>query len=445
MDKLKKYLKWCATFLTLLLIAGCNNEEQPDAGDNETTVNESTEWLEGGWSGAIEVPGQPLHIEVAFASDESLTGTISIPVQGLESYPLSDIQFEGDEISFIMALPNEDVMFDGEVIEDSISGTFTQSGQSFPFELGRGEESDQSSKEEEEFLTIEIGEDTLYGSLVLPEEGDGYPVALIIPGSGPTDRNGNSPNLPGENNSLKLMAEALAENGIASLRYDKRGAGKNAQAVTSEEDMDFDQFVKDAEQWITLLEEDDRFTNIVVLGHSQGSLEGMIASADTSVDAFISVAGAGRPIDEVLLEQLESLSNELYRESQAILESLKQGDTVEEVNEQLLSVFRPSVQPFMISWMNYDPVEQIQKLDTPALIINGTHDIQVPEEDAEKLAEAKSGSELLLIEGMNHVLKDAPADEEENMKTYSDPTLPLADGLMPEILTFLKDNHLLDE
>src|SRR5699024_111551 len=235
-----------------------------------------------------------------------------------------------------------------------------------------------------------------------------------------------------------MVAEILAENGIASVRYDKRGAGKNKDAITAEEDMRFDQFIDDALHWVDLLSADEQFTGIGIIGHSQGSLVGMVAAQDDKVDTFGSVAGAGSPIDEVMLQQLKGHHpDNLLAETKEILKELKKGGQVENVSQALQSEFRPSVQPFLSSWMEYDPADEIQKLDIPTLIINGTRDLQVTKEEADKLHAAKSDAELLIVDKMNHVLKEAPEDKGKNMETYWDPDLPLADGLMDGMLDFL--------
>jgi hypothetical protein len=399
------------------------------------------ETLTGEWNGSIEIPNQPLPIIIEFDHEEELTGTISIPVQGLQNYPLSTLKLENNELLFTMEMQGDYITFDGEVDEETISGTFTQHGQSFPFQLQKG---DAVVEEEEEgdFLQVETEHGTLYGELEAPE-GDGpFPVVVIIPGSGPTDRDGNSPGLPGKNDSLKLLAEGLADNGIASLRYDKRGAGKNMQALVAEEEMRFDQFVEDAVSWVELLNEDDSYTNVGIIGHSQGSLTGTLAAQESEVDAFVSIAGAGNSIDEVLYNQLsEELNGELLNESEHILEQLKEGNEVENVSQELHSVFRPSVQAFTSSWMQYDPADEIAKLDTPTLIVNGDNDLQVSVEEAELLSEAKPEAELLLIESMNHILKEAPEDREGNLQTYGDADLPLADGLMDGIIAFFAENQ----
>jgi pimeloyl-ACP methyl ester carboxylesterase len=393
----------------------------------------------GNWKGSINLPGTDLEIIITFKQEGQLSGAISIPLQNLSDFPLANIEMNDKNISFNMPIPNQQMVFEGTVEGDQIKGTFTQQGHSFPFQLDKAEISPQeSSKEEELFMSIETEEGTLYGSIVLPDEVTPCPVVLIIPGSGPTDRDGNSHLLPGKNNSLKMLATALAEHGIASLRYDKRGAGKNFGAVTPEIDTRFELFINDATQWITTLKNDPRFTKVGVIGHSEGSLVGMVAAKLGGADSYVSLEGAGRPIDQVLREQIKGLPADLDQQVDMILADLRDGKTNDHIDEKLVSLFRPSAQPYLISWMKYDPAEEIAKLEIPVLIINGTHDIQVPVTDAERMKAAKNDAGLLIVENMNHVLKEAPEGVQENIKTYSDPSLPLAQGLIEGLINFYK-------
>ncbi|MDN4527682.1 alpha/beta hydrolase family protein [Fictibacillus fluitans] len=428
-------------FLIMLIFStvGCNKEMKTD-GQNASNQNPS---IEGNWKGEIKIPNQPLEILVEFKNEK--TGAISIPAQGVEDFSLADIKKDGKDVSFSMPLPGQSIKFKGELKDKTMSGTFTQQGQHFPFHLEKTNKR-ESKADQENFLSVETPTGKLYGSLLTPDGGTKYPVALIIPGSGPTDRNGNSPALGGKNNSLKMLAEALKKHGIASVRYDKRGAGKNAQAVIPQKDMRFGQNVDDAKKWLDKLKQDERFSKVVVIGHSEGSLVGMLAAEKNNADAFISLAGAGHSIDQVLKQQLKaSLPQDQYHKSESILGQLKQGETVNDVPGSLKSVFNPSVQPYYISWMKYDPAKEIRKLNLPALIINGKHDIQVPASEAETLKKAKPEAELLLVDKMNHVLKEAPAEREANLKTYTDPSLPLADGLESGMVEFLQKHNFKSE
>lgn len=281
---------------------------------------------------------------------------------------------------------------------------------------------------------------TLHGTLLVPPRGDArVPVALLIAGSGPTDRDGNSKGLPGRNDSLRMLAETLAANGIASIRYDKRGIGASAAAGTSEADLRFDHLVADAAGWIRQLRKDPRFSTVTVIGHSEGSLIGMLAARDASADRFVSVAGAGRSAPAILREQLKpQLPKELWDESERILGRLLAGQTVADVPPMLAMLYRPSVQPYLISWFAHDPAKAIAQLAVPVLIVQGTTDIQATRADAEALRLAAKKGELALIAGMNHVLKKVDEDRGRQLASYSDPSLPLHPDLGPRVAAFIR-------
>lgn len=274
------------------------------------------------------------------------------------------------------------------------------------------------------------------GTLLIPDRENKVPLVLIIAGSGPTDRDGNNPVM--KNNSLKMLAEGLAENGIASLRYDKRGVGESKDAGLSESELRFEHYVQDAKAWVDYLSKDSRFSEIVILGHSEGSLIGMIATQNPDVTKFISLAGVGTPAGEIIREQLKPQPPFVLEQSLPILEKLEKGETVDEVPPMLFSLFRPSVQPYLVSWFRYDPRQELAKLNKPILIIQGTTDLQVGVDDAEKLANANERAELRIIEEMNHILKEAESDRTKNIATYSMPELPLQSDLLESILKFLR-------
>ncbi|PWH86852.1 alpha/beta hydrolase [Brumimicrobium oceani] len=274
----------------------------------------------------------------------------------------------------------------------------------------------------------------LYGSLIHSGSKKNSPVVLIIPGSGPTDRNGNSQ--ISQTNSYKLLAEGLAEKGISSLRYDKLLVGESKGKI-SEEDLLFEHNVDFATAWLNFLTTKG-YQNIVVLGHSEGSLIGILAAQKNVIAKFISLAGTGRSIDEVLTDQLSGQSHPLQPEIKRLFKQLKQGKKVEKVSPELAGLFRPSVQPYLISWMKYSPKVEIGVLDIPILIIHGSTDIQVSERDAHMQQGGNAQAELVIIEGMNHILKVAPEDLEENTKTYYNPKLPLHPELIPAIVKFIE-------
>lgn len=284
-------------------------------------------------------------------------------------------------------------------------------------------------------VTLKINIDQLYGTLTVPDVAKKCPVALIIAGSGPTDRNGNNPTM--KNNSLKMLAEALAKNGIASLRYDKRGIGESKASAVTESSLVFENYTEDAKSWINFLKQDKRFSQLIVIGHSEGSLIGMIAGA--KANKFISIAGAGESADKLLKEQISSKSNKQIEEMTfPIIDSLKAGNKVNKVDPLLNSLFRPSIQPYLISWFKYDPQTEIKKLTVPILIIQGNNDLQVSVADAEKLSKANKNAELVIVEKMNHVLKIIDGDNKANFESYNNETLQISEVLIDKIVSFIK-------
>lgn len=237
-------------------------------------------------------------------------------------------------------------------------------------------------------------------------------------------------------NSYLLLAKELAKNGIASLRYDKRNIGQ-VLAPAKEKEMRFEDNSDDAIAMISLLHGDSRFSKIIVLGHSEGSLVGMLASEEQPVSAFISVDGAGSKADEILTEQMKTQPAYIANGFKTILDSLRKGKYTDMVDPALYPIARLSIQPYILSWMTNDPITEIRKLKMPILIIQGTTDLQVNVSEAGKLKKAKSNAELHIIPNMNHMMKDAPADPDANLATYTQPDLPLKPELVTDIVTFI--------
>lgn len=285
-------------------------------------------------------------------------------------------------------------------------------------------------------IVLKINTDQLFGTLTTPDLTKKYPVALLISGSGPTDRNGNNPMM--KNNSLKMLAENLAKNGIASLRYDKRGIGESKASAISEQTLVFENYTEDAKSWINLLKQDKRFSEVIVIGHSEGSLIGMIAGA--KANKFISIAGPGESADVLIKTQIGSKSNKQLNDlTFPIIDSLKSGNTVKKVDPMLNSLFRASIQPYLISWFKYNPQTEIKKLNVPILIIQGNKDLQVTVKDAELLSQASKNAELLIVENMNHILKNIEGDTQANMESYNNESLPVSEVMTNKIISFIKN------
>lgn len=298
-------------------------------------------------------------------------------------------------------------------------------------------------------ITAPAGIDlTLDGTLTLPDHPQkALPVVLIIAGSGATDRDGNSPvSLGGglgtlQAGSYRMLADSLVRQGIAVARYDKRGSGTNipaVQQVLKPQEHRFDYYVSDAVGFVRQLQADKRFSKVVVLGHSEGSLVGMLAAQQTNANGYISLAGPGRNIADILKVQLEGLPEDQRKLVYLDLDSLRAGQTVNKPAPSAITLLHPMIQPAMISWMKYDPAVEIKRVKGPVLIINGKHDLQIATGEAELLKTARPAAKLALFGEMNHVLKNAPLDRMENFKTYSDPSLPLTPGLATTIAEFVK-------
>jgi pimeloyl-ACP methyl ester carboxylesterase len=455
-----------AALCSLVFLASCAGT--PGGGENGAEAKKDAGVLTGTWAGELVLEEQKLEIIVRFALGETLTGSIDIPQQAAWGLPLDNIRLSAASVYFELPADAGSALFCGELEEDLIMGTFTQSGIRGSFVLARRPEPSGPAREanatatagpaalsaapaeppagqgETRSLSVELevpGGFLLAGTLELPAAPaePPYPVVLIISGSGPTDRDGNSPLLPGPNNSLKMLARGLAAAGIASLRYDKRGVGESVLPGVSEEDLSFDDLIADAVLWLEMLRRDGRFSGVAVAGHSEGSLVGMTAANRAGADAFVSLAGPGRPIFITLRDQLASQPEAIRRESEEIMARIARGEKVEEMSPVLNPLFRPGVQPFLRSWDAYDPAAEFSRLEAPVLVVQGTRDLQVAPLEAEKLLTARPDAVYLEVADMNHVLKAVPAEPAANLAAYSDPDLPLAPGLVEGITAFLQE------
>lgn len=287
-------------------------------------------------------------------------------------------------------------------------------------------------------IDLDTGQGVLHGSLLLPQQDTPPPVVLIIAGSGPTDRDGNNP-AGGRVDNLKRLALLLANANIASVRYDKRGVAASQPATPDERDLSVERYVADVVAWGHKLKADPRFGPLILIGHSEGALIASLAAEQAGASAVISLAGSGRPMAEVVREQLaERLPPAQLARGSALLDRLEAGQTSLDVPASLRQVFRPSVQPYLITLFRQDPAAAFARLSMPALIVQGRNDVQVDVADAQKLKDAKPDAHLVLIEGMNHMLRISPKDMSEQRESYQNPQLPLARELGEQIVAFIR-------
>ena len=397
----------------------------------------------GDWTGTLSVQGTKARIVFHIQKDgEKYSSTFDSPDQNAMGLPVDETTISGNEIS--MDAKSFGIQYKGKAgqNQDTIKGEWSQRGMSFPLVLARQAPEvkavTRDPNETEYILSTSTGD--IKGTLMYPPGQSSVPVVLIIAGSGPTDRNGNSPPaLKNNSNCYRLLAQELLKHNIASLRYDKRGVGGSILSGLKESELRFDNYLSDAAGWIKMLAGDNRFSKIIVAGHSEGSLIGMIVCSQEKVNGFISIAGAGRPADEIIREQMKNIPEDQKKEENKLLDMLKKGDTTSNVPESMSQLFRPSVQPYLISWFKYDPAKEIGKLRIPVLIIQGEMDIQVIVKDAEVLAKADPNAEIRLIRKMNHVLKDTDTmDKKEHVRlVYTNPDLPLDSEFTSAVIRFI--------
>ena len=257
------------------------------------------------------------------------------------------------------------------------------------------------------------------------------PLLIWIHGSGNVDRNGNQGAMV-KANYIQQFREAINKNEIAFFSYDKRTSNKKNFKFLKE--TLFDDFANDAKKVVNYFKEDQRFSKIILVGHSQGSLVAMLASE--KIDGYISLAGTPDPIDITISKQLGKQSAELAETATSYFKELKKTGDVKEVHPFLSTIFSKQNLPFFLSWMQYNPKEELKKLNMPVLIVNGTKDIQVPIEDAKPLHISNKNIESIFIENMNHVLKDIQK-EEDNLSSYYSSEYPISKELIAVIIAFV--------
>lgn len=293
-----------------------------------------------------------------------------------------------------------------------------------------------TSAQEKTYIETEIEiSELIDGSLIIPKSGSKNDLVIIIAGSGPTNRNGNQNFL--KSNNLKKLAEALAKNDIASFRYDKRIVKQIKTGKVDVKSMRFEDFVSDAKDIVKYFKDKNEYSNIYIAGHSQGSLVGLLA-IDSNVKGFISIAGAGQNIGDVIVEQINNTARQFVDQTKKVISNLKAGRTTTDFPPELASMFNLDTQPFMISWMAYNPNTLISELKIPTLILNGTKDLQVSIEEAKLLANANPDAELKIIDNMNHVLFTIEGDRLENSKSYGESFRKINPELINSIVGFIK-------
>jgi uncharacterized protein len=282
---------------------------------------------------------------------------------------------------------------------------------------------------------------SLKGTMLAPGSGRA-PMVLIVPGSGPTDRDGNNP-LGVKASTYRLLADGLAARDIGTVRVDKRGMFGSSAAVADGNAVTIDDYVADVQAWIAVIRKQTGVSCVWVLGRSEGGLVALAAAQKlTDICGLVLVSAAGRPLGEVLRTQLRSnpANAPVLDRAMSAIDALEAGNRVDVtgMHPALMPLFAPQVQGFLIDAFSYDPARLIAAVSEPVLIMQGKRDIQVSVADAERLKLAAPKAELVLLPDANHVLKAVVSDDKRaNIATYADPTLPLAPGVVDAVANFV--------
>jgi pimeloyl-ACP methyl ester carboxylesterase len=386
-------------------------------------------------------------------------GLIDLPGQDIYGYPLSRLAVSEDSIRFSVGFPGDSggrldfelkrTLSLGKTSAIRLVGSYTGSGGSGRAWLAPTRDAPTAGIP----LPIEVKGGQLRGKLLLPKGWGPYPLVIIVPGSGTTDMDGNNYAVPGKSDAYLQLALALREAGVASFRFDKRGAGESYALAGPESDSRFDDFIEDAEAVVYLFLEDRRFSRITVLGHAEGGLVAASAlnrlgAGDAILEArvrevsLILLCSTGRKAVDLVEASLAEAGPDKAAEAASIMEALKAGATVPAPSDFFADFFRPSFQPYLISWFKTDLVAELKSRKGSLHMVQGRRDLQVSLAEFALLAAARPDSPAIVLPGMNHVLKQVGGDPEENYRAFSDPAFPLAESLVGLLAAWAKDEPL---
>lgn len=290
-------------------------------------------------------------------------------------------------------------------------------------------------------MTAPGPEGPLAGTLL--DAGEDRPVVLIIPGSGPTDRDGNNP-MGVTAAPYRLLAEALAGRGVSTVRIDKRGMFGSKPAAADPNKVTIAAYAADTHSWVKSARAATGARCVWLLGHSEGGLIALAAARQPAgICGVITVSGPGRKLGDLLREQLQAnpANAPILDVALATIARLEAGGSVDSdtLPAPLQPLFYNAVQPFLRDLLSHDPARLAAALTVPLLVVQGDRDIQVTVEDANRIASSQPRATLAVLRGVNHVLKAVPSDDRAaNLATYADPSLPIAPAVVDAVASFVK-------
>jgi len=419
---------------------------------SETQEN-ADQALEGSWDGFLSYKGQDMAIKLYFLKEDTgWFGRMDIPPQNAFDLALGSVSFSAGTLK--ATLPGQTPLaMEAVLAGTTLSGGFSQGPATGSIRATRSGDADslRSAMKAREVaaiaaldpaivsqeVSIKVSGGLLYGTLSRPLDGTASSAVLIIPGSGPTDRDGNSTLLPGKNDSLLLLGNELVKSGLMVLRVDKRAIGKSTWSGLREEDLTLDLMADDAAAWLAYLRGQPGIEQVAAIGHSEGALVALLAADVARPDALVLLAPISANLFDTLFKQLAGAPEDYLRRVRFIYEELRAGRYVSEVDADLLSLFRPSVQPYMRSFIERQPAALLASQNIPTLVVAGGRDLQIALSDITILASARPDVRFMLFDDMNHVLKTVSPELADNQAAYSQPSYPLAEGLVSGITGFL--------
>ncbi|MGO8693977.1 MAG: serine aminopeptidase domain-containing protein [Rectinemataceae bacterium] len=450
-----------ATSLLFVCALGAAQQQGAPSGASAASVSIGT----GRWAGGLDFGRGREQLSLRILPEG---GLLDLPGQRLFGYPLSGIRREGTRIVFALfagksggqpsgasspEASGNALIFSGDLktgkdggsrIEGSISRGGVVNGR---FDL---EPAPLAPEAGESSYLLDTGRGVLPGTLLLPPGNGPFPLVLILAGAGTADRDGNNYAVPGKNDALRLLAEALRDRGIASLRYDKRGAGESYYLVTKEEDLRFDDYVSDAVvalAALAALRADRRFSRLVVAGHTEGALvaaAALLAPGAPRVEGLALLCASGKSAVETVEAAVAAAPPALKAEGAAIMAALRAGRTYPHPSGYFADFFRPSFQPYLASWFRYDLKTELPADKAPVLLVQGNRDFQTTLADFDVLVRARPDAAAYVLPGMNHALKEVGPDLDENYRAFTDPSFPLAPQLADTLAAFAKGGTLPD-
>ena len=394
-------------------------------------------FITGYWEGSMKFVDGVLPIAMRLVEQGAL---LDIPSQNLYGFPCASSSFIKNKLVIVFAFGNTKLTFDGVITGTQYAGNFTNGNTGGSFELNV---SKKPLRRGESALRIPVNGAVLPGTLLVPQDiPDKVPLVIFHSGLGVTDRNGNNYNIAGKNDAIKQLAEALQLSGVASFRYDKRGAGEAYWLVKSENELSPKVWTNDFVEIIKYFKNDSRFSSIWIMGIHDGALIAAAAAQKTSEynGIIIACSSAYSPY-ETYFKSIEDAPQDKQAEGKAILESLKKGKKVTNYSEFYASAFRISFQNYLIELFTFDLKRDLAKIKKPILVIQGDRDMQVTYYEYTKIMEAVPHAKGIVIPEMNHVLKLVSPFMDDNNKAFSDPAFPIPLELLTGILDFIKENQ----